>query len=131
LVGSSISASDCGLLSRLSRSRAWLLRLEIMDKNAQIAATIPPNTIKGIRSSKPRIANTMGETSQGIIAGVVGRRIPKNRSGGYLRHRRQAFFTPAYQKFRFYPYRRVSCFARVYIDPAACGLAFAWRDANA
>src|ERR1043165_663303 len=40
-VGSSISDNEAGRLKRESRSRAWLLRLEIMDKNAQIAATIP------------------------------------------------------------------------------------------
>src|SRR5262249_53729370 len=65
LVGSSISASDCGRLKRLSRSSAWLLRLEIMDRTAQIAATIPANTIMGIRSSMPSTANNMGVTSRG------------------------------------------------------------------
>src|SRR6516164_11705471 len=65
LAGSSMSANDCGLLKRDNRSSAWLLRLEIMDKNAQITATIPANTSKGIMSSKPRTANNMGLTSRG------------------------------------------------------------------
>src|SRR4051812_5961109 len=65
LWGSSISAKDCGLPRRERRSTALLFRLEIMDRKAQIAVTMPAKTSRGTMSSIPSTAKNMGNPQGG------------------------------------------------------------------
>src|SRR5689334_20216035 len=55
-LGSSISASDAGRLSRSRRSEARLLRLEISVRTAKMPATSPAKTSSGITSARPTSA---------------------------------------------------------------------------
>src|SRR5688572_18417619 len=52
-----MSTRDCGRLMRASRSTALLLRLEIMDKTAQMPATMPRNASTGATSLIQTMAN--------------------------------------------------------------------------